>query len=120
MVQALGCEGSAELALACRTPQEYDHHARYLKRKLAPEVVFHQRRVISIPVLTESRTTIAGDPLYIENGFVARVRAVRVVYWSAFTSITACLELFHQHVIFILSCKPISYCRFKRIDVYIL
>jgi hypothetical protein len=44
MVQALGCEGSAELALACRTPQEYDHHARYLKRKLAPEIVFHQRQ----------------------------------------------------------------------------
>ena len=34
--------------------------------------------------LTESRTTI-------ENGFVARVRAVGVVYWSASTSITACL-----------------------------
>src|SRR5258708_24064922 len=28
---------------------------------------------------------------FIENGFVARVRAVGVVYWSAFTSITACL-----------------------------
>jgi hypothetical protein len=28
---------------------------------------------------------------FIGNGFVARVRAVGVVYWSAFTSITACL-----------------------------
>jgi hypothetical protein len=40
--------------------------------------------------LTDSRTTIEGDP-FIENGFVARVRAVGVVYRSAFTSITACL-----------------------------
>jgi len=40
--------------------------------------------------LTESRTTIAGDP-FIENGLWSRVRAVGVVLWSAFTSITACL-----------------------------
>jgi len=30
------------------------------------------------------------------------------------------VELFHQLAFFILSCKPISYCRFKRIDVHIL
>jgi hypothetical protein len=30
------------------------------------------------------------------------------------------VELFHQLAFFILSSKPISYCRFKRIDVYIL
>ncbi len=30
------------------------------------------------------------------------------------------VELFHQLAFFILSCKPISYCRFKRIDVYVL
>ena len=30
------------------------------------------------------------------------------------------VESFHQLVFFILSCKPVSYCRFKRIDVYIL
>jgi hypothetical protein len=30
------------------------------------------------------------------------------------------VELFHQLAIFILSCKPISYCHFKRVDVYIL
>ena len=30
------------------------------------------------------------------------------------------VELLHQLGFFILSCKPISYCRFKRIDVYIL
>ena len=29
------------------------------------------------------------------------------------------VELFHQLAFFILNCKPISYCRFKRIDVYI-
>jgi hypothetical protein len=29
-------------------------------------------------------------------------------------------ELFRQLGFFTLSCKPISYCRFKRIDVYIL
>jgi hypothetical protein len=31
-----------------------------------------------------------------ENGFVARVRAVGIVYLSAFTSITACL--FHSEL----------------------
>jgi hypothetical protein len=30
------------------------------------------------------------------------------------------VELVHQLAYFILGCKPISYCRFKRIDVYIL
>jgi hypothetical protein len=30
------------------------------------------------------------------------------------------MELFHQLAFFVLSCKPISYCRFQRIDVYIL
>src|SRR5437660_2758499 len=30
------------------------------------------------------------------------------------------VELFRQLAFFILSCKPISYCRSKRIDVYIL
>ena len=30
------------------------------------------------------------------------------------------VELFRHLAFFILSCKPISYCRFKRIDVYIL
>jgi hypothetical protein len=30
------------------------------------------------------------------------------------------VELFRQLAFFILSRKPISYCRFKRIDVYIL
>ena len=30
------------------------------------------------------------------------------------------VELFRKLAFFILSCKPISYCRFKRIDVYIL
>jgi hypothetical protein len=30
------------------------------------------------------------------------------------------VELFRQLAFFILSCKPILYCRFKRIDVYIL
>jgi len=32
-----------------------------------------------------------GRPAFIEKRFVARVRAVRVVNWTAFTSITACL-----------------------------
>jgi hypothetical protein len=72
--------------------------------------------------LTESRTTIAGDPFYRE-WLCGGGRAVGVVYWNAFTSIH-CLpltvELFRQLAFFILSCKPISYCRFKRVDVYIL
>jgi hypothetical protein len=33
---------------------------------------------------------------------------------------TGTVELCRQLAFFILSCKPISYCRFKRIDVYIL
>ena len=40
--------------------------------------------------LIESRTTIAGDPFYRE-WLCGTGRAVRVVYWSAFTSITAYL-----------------------------
>src|SRR3984893_14303386 len=72
--------------------------------------------------LTESRTTIAGDPFYREwlcgAGQGCRGRILERLY------INKCLplpvELFRQFVFFILSCKPISYCRFKRIDVYIL
>jgi hypothetical protein len=30
------------------------------------------------------------------------------------------VESFHQLAFFILSREPISYCRFKRIDVYVL
>jgi hypothetical protein len=41
-----------------------------------------------------------------------------------FTSVTACLLTMEfissACLFFVLSCKPISYCRFKRIDVYIL
>jgi hypothetical protein len=37
------------------------------------------------------RRNFADETRFIENGFVARVRAVGVAYWSAFTSITACL-----------------------------
>ena len=82
----------------------------------------------SIPVdkgqgaLIESRTTIAGDPFYREwlcgAGQGCRGRILERLY------IDNCLplrvELFRPLAFFILSCKPISYCRFKRIDVYIL
>ena len=54
-------------------------------------------------------------PAFIENGFVARVRAVggRILerlYIENCLPLT--VELFHQLAIFILSCKPISYCHF--------
>lgn len=52
------------------------------------------RLAISIDVLGHSRlgkAQLLRETRFIENGFVARVRAVGVVYWSAFTSITACL-----------------------------
>ena len=60
---------------------------------------------------------------FIENGFVARVRAcmgrlLERLYIDNCLPLT--VELFHQLAFFILSCKPISYCRFKRFDVYIL
>jgi hypothetical protein len=38
----------------------------------------------------------------------------------ALTDLPLTAELFHRLAFFILSCKPISYCRFKRIDVYFL
>ena len=40
--------------------------------------------------LTESRTTIAGDPFYRE-WLCGAGQGCMVVYWGAFTSITACL-----------------------------
>ena len=72
--------------------------------------------------LTESRTTIAGDPLYREwlcgAGQGCRGRILGRLYIDNCLPLT--VELFHQLAFFILSCKPISYCRSKRIDVYIL
>ena len=72
--------------------------------------------------LTESRTTIAGDPFYREwlcgAGQGCRGRILERLYIDNCLPLT--VELFHQLAFFILSCKPISYCRFKRIDVYIL
>ena len=72
--------------------------------------------------LTESRTTIAGDPFYREwlcgAGQGRRGRILERLYIDNCLPLT--VELFRQLAFFILSCKPISYCRFKRIDVYIL
>jgi hypothetical protein len=72
--------------------------------------------------LTESRTTIAGAPFYREwlcgAGQGCRGRMLERLYIDNCLPLT--VELFHQLAFFILSCKPISYCRFKRIDVYIL
>jgi hypothetical protein len=72
--------------------------------------------------LTESRTTIAGDPFYREwlcgAGQGCRGRILERLYIDNCLPLT--VELFRQLAFFILSCKPISYCRFKRIDVYIL
>jgi len=72
--------------------------------------------------LTESRTTIAGDPFYREwlcgAGQGCRGRILECLYIDNCLPLT--VELFRQLAFFILSCKPISYCRFKRIDVYIL
>ena len=72
--------------------------------------------------LTESRTTIAGDPFYTEwlcgAGQGCRRRITERLYNGNYLPLT--VELFDQLAFFILSRKPISYCRFKRIDVYIL
>src|SRR4029077_12352601 len=72
--------------------------------------------------LTDSRTTIEGDPFYREwlcgAGQGCRGRILERLYIDNCLPLT--VELFHQLAFFILSCKPISYCRFKRIDVYIL
>jgi hypothetical protein len=72
--------------------------------------------------LTESGTTIAGDPFYREwlcgAGQGCRGSKLEPLYIDNCLPLT--VELFHQLAFFILSCKPISYCRFKRIDVYIL
>jgi hypothetical protein len=72
--------------------------------------------------LTDSRTTIEGDPFYREwlcgAGQGCRGRILERLYIDHCLPLT--VELFRQLAFFILSCKPISYCRFKRIDVYIL
>jgi hypothetical protein len=71
--------------------------------------------------LTESRTTIAGDPFYREwlcgAGQGCRGRILERLYIDNCLSLT--VELFRQVAFFILSLKPISYCRFKRIDIHI-
>jgi hypothetical protein len=67
--------------------------------------------------LTESRTTIAGDPFYREGlcgaGQGCRGRILERLYIDHCLPLT--VELFRQLAFFILSCKPISYCRFKLI-----
>jgi hypothetical protein len=72
--------------------------------------------------LTESRTTIAGGPFYREwlcgAGQGCRGRILERLYID--NCLPSTVELFRQLAFFILSCKPVSYCRFKRIDVYIL
>jgi hypothetical protein len=72
--------------------------------------------------LTERRATIAGDPFFTEwlygAGQGGRGRLLEHVYIDHCLPLT--VELFRQLAFFILSCQPISYCRFKRIDVYIL
>ena len=86
--------------------------------------------------LTESRTTIAGDPFYREWLVVVSFDPDTTTEWLCGAGqgcrgrilerfyIDNCLpstvESFHQLAFFILSCKPILYCRFKRIDIYIL
>jgi len=73
-------------------------------------------------VLTESRTTIARDPFYREllcgAGQGCRRRILERLYIDHCLPLT--VELFRQLAFFTLSCKPISYCRLERIDVYIL
>ncbi len=72
--------------------------------------------------LTESRTTIAGVLFYREwlcgAGQGCRGRILERLHIDNCLPLT--VELFRQLAFFILSCKPISYCRSKRIDVYIL
>ena len=72
-------------------------------------------------VLTESRTTIAGDAFYREwlcdAGQSCRGRILERRYLDNCWPLM--VELFRLLGFFILSCKPIAYCRFKRLDVYI-
>src|SRR5580698_8598399 len=66
MVLTLSCERRAELALASRTPQEYDHHPCDAKCKLTPEILFHQRQT-HIDASSHARRGIAVSVLHI-NG----------------------------------------------------
>ena len=87
-------------------------------------------RNYSLCIVLRTEATIPGGlsanlPLenrFIENGCGAvqgcRGRILERLYIDNCLPLT--VELFRQLVFFILSCKPISYCRFKRIDVYIL
>jgi hypothetical protein len=66
--------------------------------------------------------TIAGDHFYREWLYCAgegcRGRMLERLYID--NCLPSTMELFRQLAFFILSCKPISYCRFKHIDVYII
>src|ERR1700733_7828657 len=72
--------------------------------------------------LTKSRTTMAGGPFYRERlcgaGQGCRGRITEGLYIDNCLPLT--VEFISSACFFILSCKPILYCRFKRIDVYIL
>jgi hypothetical protein len=59
-----------------------------------------------------------GPPALCGAGQGCRGRILERLYIDNCLPLT--VELFHQLAFFILSCKPISYCRFKRIEVYIL
>ena len=70
--------------------EPFDHRpAGWIRqsRKCCIQLI-HNHMVVDYPSMS---SVDFGVPDFIENGFVARVRAVGVVCWSAFTSITACL-----------------------------
>ena len=69
--------------------------------------------------LSENRTTIAGGPYHSEwlcgAGQGCRGRILERHYIDNCSPFT--VESFRQLAFFILRCKPMSYCRFKRVDV---
>src|SRR6516162_5663567 len=85
-------------------------------------VRFSRSRIEEISRGLASGSSIAGDPFYREwlcgAGQGCRGHIMERLYIDNCLPLT--VELFHQLAFFILSCKPISYGRFKRIDVYIL
>ena len=110
---------------ACRSPKLFAQlfgQKPALRTELHPKTQFHSpkmRRALLPPkILFEYcwQAVYPRGPIRSHRRIVAHFSPLPTGEGFSLAS----TELFRQLVFFILSCKPISYCRFKRIDVYIL
>jgi len=85
------------------------------------QLSLHVRRMARVEIDTH-RQVFAGESQRVTKLLLAHLSGdgVAELLLDLLLGLPLTAELFRQLAFFILSCKPISYCRFKRIDVYIL